>query len=202
MYNACKLLFSLLIVICYTAALSMKTLMIANSWSTSSLEEIAQANCNGPRWLQFHFFQDNRITMDLIRRAEQAGYNALVITIDFTKMGKRLTEHRNKFYLPSHLKLGNFNNETLNTLRYSTKAQQQPTSDSVEYKSKHSLVDKTFTWDTITWVKSFTKLPVIAKGILTGEDAKLAVQHGVDGIIVSNHGGRQLDGVLATVRCV
>ena len=61
------------------------------------------------------------------------------------------------------------------------------------------MMDSSLTWDIITWVKSITKLPVIVKGVLTGEDALLAVQHGVDGIMVSNHGAKQLDGVLATV---
>ena len=65
--------------------------------------------------------------------------------------------------------------------------------------SSDDLFERQITWDIIPWIKSFTKLPVVIKGILTAEDARLAVQHGADAIVVSNHGGRQLDGVLATV---
>jgi len=128
--------------------------------------------------------------MNLVQRAEQAGYKALVITVDAPLTGKRLVNLRNGYELPSHLKIAN-----LGTHGVSIEPQQQ-------YKYTQSLIDPKLTWDTITWLKSFTKLPVILKGILTGEDAKLVVQHGVDGIIVSNHGGRQLDGILATVRSV
>ena len=115
-------------------------------------------------------------------------------------MGKRLADIRNKFNLPSHLQLANANSHTLQTMQSSVLTQQQ--TESGVHKCTELLQENKLTWDTITWVKSCTKLPVIVKGILTGEDAKLAVQHGVDGIIVSNHGGRQLDGVLATVSCV
>ena len=91
------------------------------------------------------------------------------------------------------MKLANFNTENVQTSKNSSKP------ESALYKHIQSLMDSSLTWDIITWVKSITKLPVIVKGVLTGEDALLAVQHGVDGIMVSNHGARQLDGVLATV---
>ena len=173
----------------------MKTCMTLSSWATSCIEEVAQASGSGLRWFQLYVYRDKAITMDLIRRAEHAGYKTLVVTVDTPVLGRRLADSRNKFTLPSHLKLANFS-----TLSAQSSVGTQQQSVSGLYKYTQALIDPKLTWDTITWVKSFTKLPVIVKGILTGEDAKLAVQHGVDGIIVSNHGARQLDGVFATVR--
>ncbi|XP_065913038.1 2-Hydroxyacid oxidase 1-like [Dysidea avara] len=158
----------------------------------------ARGNCNhkGLRWFQLYVFRNKQTTMNLIQRVEQAGYKALVVTVDQPVVGKRLADDRNKYSIPSHLKLVNVNTDGLRSVHNPLDTQQS--TESVVHQYTHTLMDSKLTWDTITWVKSFTKLPVIAKGILTGEDAKLAVQHGVDGIIVSNHGGRQLDGVLAT----
>ncbi|XP_065907621.1 2-Hydroxyacid oxidase 1-like [Dysidea avara] len=179
------------------ASSSMNTCMILSTWTSTSIEEVAQANGSGLRWFQLYIFKDKQFNMDLIRRVEQAGYKALVVTVDSQRVGKRLADDRNRFNVPSHLKLANVSTDTLQSVQSSVLTQQQP--ESGLHKSTQVLTEKKLTWDTITWVKSFTKLPVIVKGVLTGEDAKLAVQHGVDGIIVSNHGGRQLDGVLATI---
>ena len=169
----------------------MRTCMIVSTFATCSFEDVAQVNGSGLRWLQMHLFRDKTITINMIRRAEKAGYKALVITIDTPELGKKLTDYRNEFKLPGHLSLANFS------------------TDIVQQRSLHSwrsageeiyaLMDSSSTWNTVAWIKSITKLPVIVKGVLTGEDALLAVQHGVDGIMVSNHGARQLDGVLATV---
>ena len=178
-----------------TAASSMMTCMTLSSWATSCIEEVAQASGSGLRWFQLYIYRDKAVTMDLIRRAEHAGYKALMVTVDTPILGRRLADSRNKFNLPGHLKLANFSTQSVQS---SVDTQQQ--SESGLYKYTQALINNKLTWDTITWVKSFTKLPVIVKGILTGEDAKLAVQHGVDGILVSNHGARQLDGVFATVR--
>ncbi|XP_065907354.1 2-Hydroxyacid oxidase 1-like [Dysidea avara] len=176
------------------AASSMMTCMTLSSWATSCIEEVAQASGSGLRWFQLYIYRDKAVTMDLIRRAEHAGYKALMVTVDTPILGRRLADSRNKFNLPGHLKLANFSTQSVQS---SVDTQQQ--SESGLYKYTQALINNKLTWDTITWVKSFTKLPVIVKGILTGEDAKLAVQHGVDGILVSNHGARQLDGVFATI---
>ena len=132
----------------------------------------------------------------MIQKAEKAGYKALVVTIDSPEFGKKLAVSKITFNFPGHLKLANFNAEfiTANVQNPSSKSWQ-----SVGSELYYVLIDPSLTWDCITWVKSITRLPLIVKGILTAEDALLAVEHGVDGILVSNHGGRQLDGVLATV---
>ena len=171
----------------------MGTCMIQSSWATTSIEDVAQASGSGLRWFQLYVYRDKTITANLVQRAERAGYKALVITVDTPILGRRLADCRNSFNLPGHLKLANFSID----IEQSSMASSQ--SESGLYKYTQALMDDRLTWDTVAWVKSITKLPVIVKGVLTGEDALLAVQHGVDGIMVSNHGARQLDGVLATV---
>ena len=177
----------------FIAATSMGTCMILSSWATRSIEEVAQASGNGGlRWFQLYICKDKIITTNLVQRAEQNNYKALVVTIDTPMEGRKLAYLRNGFDLPSHLKIANFSTDVIqNSLK---------SSQSVGAELYHAMIDPSLTWDTITWIKSITRLPVIVKGILTAEDALLAVEHGVDGILVSNHGGRQLDGVLATVR--
>ena len=172
----------------------MGTCMILSSWATRSIEEVAQVSGGGGlRWFQLYVYSDKSITANLVQRAEQTGYKALVITIDTPILGRRLADCRNGFNLPGHLKLANFSTDIAQSSMESSQ------SESGLYKYTKALIDSRLTWDTITWTKSITRLPVIVKGILTAEDALLAVEHGVDGILVSNHGARQLDGVLATV---
>ena len=175
----------------FKAATSMGTCMILSSWSTSSIEDVAQASGSGLRWFQLYVCRDKAITTNLVQRAEQNGYRALVVTIDTPVEGRKLSCLRTGFDLPNHLKLGNLSTDVIqNSL--------EP-SQSVGAELYNAMIDSSLTWECIAWIKSITRLPVIVKGVLTGEDALLAVQHGVDGIMVSNHGGRQLDGVLATV---
>lgn len=153
-----------------------ETLMVASTSSTRSLEEIAQA-ASGPLWFQL-YIHDRRSAEELVARATSAGYRALVVTVDSPRWGNKEGAKRSNFRLPPHLKKGNF-----------------PDGDP-------SLVDATLTWDSLEWLRAHTRLPIVIKGVLTGEDAALAVEHGVDGIIVSNHGGRQLDGVPASIEAL
>ena len=173
----------------------MNTCMIVSSLATSSIEEVAQASGNGLRWFQLYVFSDKEFTANMMHKAEKAGYKALVITVDSPGLGRRLAECRNKFYLPDHMELANFSADIIQNS--SLKSWQ-----SVGSNLFHKLMDASLTWDVISWIKSVTRLPVVLKGVLTAEDALLAVEHGVDGIMVSNHGGRQLDGVLATVNVI
>ena len=168
----------------------MGTCMILSSWSTRSIEDVAQASSSGLRWFQLYVCKDEIITTNLVRRAEKNNYRALVITIDTPVEGRKLSYLRNQFDLPSHLEIANFSSDVI----------QNSVKSSVGFELYHAIIDPCLTWDTIAWIKGITRLPVIVKGVLTAEDALLAVEHGVDGILVSNHGGRQLDGVLATVR--
>ncbi len=169
------------------------TLMTASTDATTSLEEIAEAG--GPLWFQLYVYRNRAASESLVRRAEKAGYRALVLTVDTPRLGRRERDIRNGFGLPSHLRLANFG-EGLTV---------EPThSASASGIAAHALsrFDPSLTWEAVDWLRSITRMPVLLKGILTAEDAALAVAHGVDGIIVSNHGGRQLDGVPATIEAL
>ena len=156
------------------AAGRASTLMVASTSSTRSIEEIAQA-ATGPLWFQLYVYPTLEVGEKLVRRAEAAGYGAIVVTVDLPRLGNRERDKRSGFVISFE---GNFVGE-------------------------QKIVSRTkipFTWDKLSWLRSLTSLPVLLKGILTAEDAVLAVEHGMDGIIVSNHGGRQLDGVLSRHR--
>ena len=127
-------------------------------------------------------------------RAEQSGYKAIVLTVDTPLLGHREPDVRNRFGLPEHLKLANFANvggQHAHGVRSSTN------SGLADYIS--SLFDTSLQWKDVAWLKSITKLPVVVKGVLTAEDAVLACEMGCEGILVSNHGARQLDTVPATI---
>jgi isopentenyl diphosphate isomerase/L-lactate dehydrogenase-like FMN-dependent dehydrogenase len=153
-----------------------ETLMVASTSSTRSIEEIAK-EASGPLWFQL-YFHDYNSARELVNRATAAGYRGLVITADSPRWGHKEHAIRSGFRLPSHLKKANFPDEDV------------------------SAANVCITWEALTWLRSLTPLPIILKGILTAEDAVLAVQHGVNGIIVSNHGGRQLDGVPASIEAL
>lgn len=155
------------------AAARVGTLMVASTSSTRSLEDIAAASA-GPLWFQL-YFHDKESAANLVRRAASAGYRALVVTADSPRWGHKERAIRAGFQLPPHLHKANLADE--------------------ESGGK----DVSITWESLDWLRSVTSLPILLKGILTAEDALLAVQHGVDGVIVSNHGGRQLDGVPASI---
>jgi isopentenyl diphosphate isomerase/L-lactate dehydrogenase-like FMN-dependent dehydrogenase len=158
------------------AASALGALMIASTQTTRTLEEIAQASA-GPRWFQLYFSSRAReIALRLVRRAEAAGYQAIVPTVDTPRSGRKERHVRSKgtFQWPAS---GNFLLE--------------PSGDED--------LDGVLTWDDIKWLREVTSLPIVVKGILTAEDAILGVECGVAGLLVSNHGGRQLDTVAATI---
>ena len=179
----------------YTASKRMGTCMMLSSWSTTSLEEVAEVSGSGLRWFQLYVYRDRALTRNLVLRAEKAGYQALVITVDAPVVGKRLADARNRFSLPPHLHLANFSTDT----PQSTLTADGTLEGSYLERYTRDLLDPGLTWEGIQWIRSLTTLPVLVKGILTAEDAVEAVRCGVQAIVVSNHGGRQLDGVLASV---
>ncbi|XP_006813604.1 2-Hydroxyacid oxidase 1-like [Saccoglossus kowalevskii] len=175
------------------AAAKMKTLMCLSSWATCSFEEVAEADPNGLKWFQLYIYKDREATAQLVRRAEKAGYKAIALTVDTPILGRRYADVRNKFQLPPHLSLANFDNED----KHATGVKSTNDSGLAAYVA--SLIDPSLNWEHVEWLKSITKLPIVVKGILTAEDALEALNHGIAGILVSNHGARQLDGVPATI---
>ncbi|CAK9202593.1 unnamed protein product [Sphagnum troendelagicum] len=167
------------------------TIMILSSSSSCSMEEVA-ATGPGVRFFQLYVYKDRNITTRLVHRAEDAGYSAIVLTVDTPRLGRREADLKNKFKLPPHVSYKNVEGLlNVNNL--------EKTSDSELAAWADNLFDRSLNWKDVKWLQSITKLPVILKGILTVEDAILAVQAGAAGIMVSNHGARQLDYVPATI---
>jgi isopentenyl diphosphate isomerase/L-lactate dehydrogenase-like FMN-dependent dehydrogenase len=176
------------------AAGAASTVMCCSTISSTSIEDIAAA-ATGPLWFQLYVYRDRKITTDLVRRAEAAGCRALVLTVDTPRLGRRERDVRNEFSLPADIRIANLERYgTPENLRWAK------TSSFTEYV--HRLIDDSLTWESVDWLRSITALPLLIKGVLTAEDARLAIQHGASGIIVSNHGGRQLDGAIATIRAL
>jgi 4-hydroxymandelate oxidase len=175
------------------AAVSCGTVMVASTISTCSLEEIAAA-CDGRRWFQLYVYKDRELTRELVARAEAARYSALVLTVDTPFLGRRFRDVRNAFALPEGLTMRNFEAASVNASRWGR--------HSSFSAYVHDLFDASLSWSAVEWLRHQTRLPVVVKGVLTQEDAAKAVDAGVDGIIVSNHGGRQLDSVTPTIRAL
>ena len=171
------------------------TLMAASTLATRTLEEIAEV-ATGPLWFQLYVYRERRVSEALVRRAEAAGYRALALTVDTPRLGRRERDVRNGFGLPAHLHTANFADPSMRDVLPLT-----PGVSGLEAVAQQ-LFDQSLTWDALSWLRSITSLPVVVKGVMTAEDARLAVEHGAAGIIVSNHGGRQLDGVLATIEAL
>lgn len=173
------------------------TIMTLSTISTTSLEDVARATPNSAKFFQLYIYKNRYLTRQLVKRAEQAGYRALVLTVDTPFMGQRYADERNQFTLPPNLRMANFPKDQEESNRIQKVSSNEPSSGLTEYTSQ--LFDQSLTWKDVDWLKSITRLPIITKGIMTPEDALLALEHGVDAILVSNHGGRQLDTVPATI---
>jgi 4-hydroxymandelate oxidase len=171
------------------SAVTAETIMVLSTMATTSLETVAQAQTLPYRWFQLYIHRDQELTKTLVKRAETAGYQGICVTVDAPVLGRREADIRNQFQLPPHLTLANLTGlqlpETLSGSGLFAYFQQQ--------------ISNQVTWKDIEWLKSFTNLPIVLKGILRFEDALQAYNLGVDAIIVSNHGGRQLDGAIATI---
>jgi len=174
------------------AAKSAGTVMILSTMSSVSIEDVAAA-ADGPKWFQLYCYTEKGVTERLVKRAEAAGFRALCITVDVPRLGRRERDLRHVLEFPPDVIPQNFVQE-IDMSSIPLKSQ-----GSVISAYAASLMDQALTWDTIGWLKSITSMPVIVKGILTPEDALLAADHGASAIVVSNHGGRQLDSSPATV---
>jgi 4-hydroxymandelate oxidase len=174
------------------AAAQAGTLMVLSGLSNTPLEEAARAT-DGPKWSQLYVYRDRGLTRSLVQRAEAAGYAAICVTVDAPLLGRRERDVRNRFALPEGLVIAN----VMDALGKEMLATTEPGSSLAAYFAR--LLDQSVTWKDIAWLRSITRLPVVLKGIHHPDDARLAVEHGVDGVIVSNHGARQLDTVPAAV---
>ena len=166
--------------------------MVVSSFATVAIEDVGKA-AKGPLWFQLYVQSDRGFTRELVQRAESSGCRALCLTVDTPVAGARDREARHHFRLPPGMEI-----ENLKTLE-----RKSGRSSHVSERGIYSLaLDPTLTWKEIDWIGGFAKVPVLLKGILTPEDARLAVEHGVAGVIVSNHGGRNLDTTPATIEAL
>ncbi len=168
------------------------TIMTLSTIASASIEEVAQAAPDAPRWFQLYVYRDRGVTKDLVERATATGYCALVLTVDTPVLGLRDRDTVNRFTLPDGVELAN-----LAGLGHGTKLPE--TGGSGLFAWVAQLQDASVTWEDVAWLRSISDVPVVLKGILTAEDARLAADHGIEAIVVSNHGGRQLDGSPATI---
>jgi 4-hydroxymandelate oxidase len=164
------------------AATAMGIPYVVSSSTTTPLDEIAAAAPAGTRWFQLYFLPDRESTQSLVRTAESAGARALCLTVDTPVIGARNREQRSGVQLPAGV-----------------------TAPYFHHLASHTGATSSFqgvTWRDVDWLRTATTLPILLKGIITGDDARLAVEHGVAGIVVSNHGGRNLDTVPATIEAL
>jgi 4-hydroxymandelate oxidase len=187
------------------AASTAGTLMCLSTMSNTDLREVRTAS-GAPLWFQLYIYKDRDATRDLVVRAEQAGYTGLVVTVDAPLLGRRERDVRNRFALPLDLPMPNLPGGTVSrsldaaTSRDLVAAELPPKAEGAPMASHfQGVMDASLSWKDVAWLRSITALPIILKGILRGDDAELAVEHGAAGIVVSNHGGRQLDTAISSI---
>ena len=173
------------------AAGAVGTVMILSTLSNTRVEDVVAA-ASGPVWFQLYVYRDRKATEGLVRRAEAAGCRALVLTVDAPLIGRRERDVRNRFHLPPGLAVANMLPEGYGDLPPAA-------ADSGLAAYVSALLDPSLSWRDVSWLRSITNLPVLVKGIVRPDDALRAAEAGAAGLVVSNHGGRQLDTSPATI---
>jgi isopentenyl diphosphate isomerase/L-lactate dehydrogenase-like FMN-dependent dehydrogenase len=168
------------------AAAAAGTIMCLSTMATATIAEVAAAAPDAPRWFQLYVFRDRGINRALIEQAAEHGYGAIVVTLDAPVLGRRERDLRTGFHVPAEITVPNI----------ATAAGGWTGATPLEVLE---WIDPTLSWRDLEQIAAESPLPVVAKGIQGAEDALLAVEHGAAALIVSNHGGRQLDGVAASL---
>jgi isopentenyl diphosphate isomerase/L-lactate dehydrogenase-like FMN-dependent dehydrogenase len=167
------------------AAASAGTVFCLSSLTSTRAAEVAAAAPDGKRWMQVYLFRDRGVTRAMVEEAMESGYEALLLTVDAPYAGRRERDLRSGFQVPAEISAPAI--EAAVGHRSLTTAE------------VFALVDPSITWDDLERLCNEFDLPILVKGLITGEDAALAVEHGAAGVVVSNHGGRQLDNAPATI---
>lgn len=167
------------------AAAEAGTVMCLSTLATKRPSEVAEAAPDGRRWFQLYCFQNEAVTKALMDEAIDCGFEAVVVTVDAPRGGNRERDQRTGFHIPAEVGVPG------------VEAALGP-GQTVTIEQTFDLMEPALTWSYLEELASDSKVPVLVKGVLTAEDAELAVEHGAGGIVVSNHGGRQLDRCLAT----
>jgi len=161
------------------AAAAAGTVMCLSTMATATPAEVAATGAS--RWFQLYVFRDEAVTRELVAQARDSGFTALVLTVDTPVLGRRERDRRTGFTIPESITIPSLGGGGLTPVE------------------TFALVSPSITWRDVEHLAAEAELPVLVKGVLTAEDARLACEHGAAGIVVSNHGGRQLDGVAATI---
>ena len=154
-----------------------------------TIEEVAPEA--GPWWFQLYVFADRSFTRDLVARAMAAGASALVVTVDMPRLGRREADERNRFALPAGVTMAN--------IQVPASRLHEEVDAGSGWVAAAPVVEPALTWDDLEWLASLSPLPVLLKGILHPADAVRAIEYGIRAILVSNHGGRQLDNAVAAL---
>ncbi len=180
------------------AAAALELPFIASTASSYTLEEIAKAGGGAARWYQLYWPKSRDLAASLVGRAEAAGYSALVVTLDTWLLGWRPRDLGQAF-LPFLWAEGNANYLSDPVFRSLLSAPPEENRMEAIGQWAFQFANPAVTWDDLTWLRDQTSLPIVLKGIQHADDARLAAEHGADGLIVSNHGGRQVDGAIGSL---
>lgn len=167
------------------------TVMILSSLANTAVEEVVRASA-GPVWFQLYVYRDRAATRAVVERAEAAGCRAVVLTVDAPVLGTRERDAHNRFHLPDGL-------SAVNLVPHGYGAVTHASTGSGLTSYFAQLIDPSLSWKDVDWLASICRIPVILKGLVRADDARRALDHGVAGIVVSNHGGRQLDTALPSI---
>lgn len=174
------------------AAGAVGAAFVSSIFASRTFADMAAAT-TGPRWQQLYWLRNRDALADVVARAEESGAGALVLTVDAPRVAARPRDLASSFVLPDDIQAVNVDPAVMG----STHAVAAGTSAIQRHSAER--FDQSITWTDLPWLRARTSLPLLLKGVLTEEDARLAVEHGVDGVIVSNHGGRQLDAALPSL---
>jgi len=180
------------------AAASLGIPFALSTVSSQSIEKVAEAMGNGSKWFQLYWGRDSELTASMLQRAERAGYEAIVVTLDTSMLAWRERDLHHA-YLPFILGegLANYLSDPVFRGRLAQPPEQNPAAAIQLWLTLFS--NTTLTWNDLRFLREHTRLPIVLKGILHSNDAARAIESGADGIIVSNHGGRQVDGAIAAL---
>ena len=194
------------------AAHEAGTVYIMSHASTVTIEDLANQS-TGAKWFQTFMYRDRGLVKSFAERARSAGYKALVLTIDNQVLGQRERDLENGFVVPPRLKLRH-GLDLIRCLPWLMRMAKTPRITMANYVTEErkdilslashmsDILDPTMSWRDVDWLRSIWSGPLLLKGVLHPEEARLALDHGIDGLIVSNHGGRQLDGAISAIRAL
>ena len=171
---------------------------IISTVSSVTMEQVAQIMGDSPRWFQLYPARSREVAQSMVSRAEKSGYEAIVVTLDTPALGWRGQDLR-LGYLPflEGKGIANYLTDPVFRAMLAKPPEEDPRAAVMQFLAVFT--NPTFGWSDLDWLRSITKLPILLKGVVHREDVRKAIDHGVSGVVVSNHGGRQLDGAIGTL---